>query len=103
VGPEDAMIIHWRFGGYPGIGGWWRIIRWVKRAVRTGARMSHLIDDETVAKMGHPELGLVKEDTVMAKGRVQLLSAVGGGDHDGVGVDLGDAEVAAEMDEIERT
>ena len=28
------------------------------------------------------------------------LSAVGGGDHDGVGVDLGDAEVAAQVDEI---
>src|ERR1700722_8110986 len=29
------------------------------------------------------------------------LAAVGGGDHDGVGVDAGDAEVAAEMDEVE--
>ena len=27
--------------------------------------------------------------------------AVGGGDHDGVGVDLGDAEVAAEVNEVE--
>ena len=29
------------------------------------------------------------------------LSVVGGGDHDGVGVDFGDAEVAAEMNEVE--
>src|SRR5271154_4720071 len=30
------------------------------------------------------------------------LLAVGGGDHYGVGIDLGDAEVAAEVDEVER-
>lgn len=29
------------------------------------------------------------------------LFAIGGGDHDGVGVDAGDAEVAAEVDEVE--
>ena len=29
------------------------------------------------------------------------LFAVGGGDHDGVGIDFGDAEVAAEVDEVE--
>jgi hypothetical protein len=29
------------------------------------------------------------------------LFAVGGGDHDGVGIDLGNAEVAAEVNEIE--
>ena len=31
-----------------------------------------------------------------------ILFAVGCGDHDGVGIDLGDAEVAAEMNKIER-
>ena len=32
-----------------------------------------------------------------------LLFAVGGWDHDGVGVDLGDAKVATEVNQIERT
>ncbi len=30
------------------------------------------------------------------------LASWGGGDHDGAGVDFGDAEVAAEVDEVER-
>jgi hypothetical protein len=58
--------------------------------------------DDTSWKRGSSREMIVAAQRGTATARVRYaLAAVGGWDHDGVGVDVGDAEVAAEMDEVE--